>query len=329
MDEIEAIAGVQGGYVTRGQLVRMGIRDRTIASAVRRGHLRKIRYGTYAPAATYDRLDPRDRHAVAVRAVLDKLGDSVAACGVSAAVLRRDPDFGLDLSEVNVTRLGTLSGRREAGVRYRRGGILPEDLTRIDGRLVTGPTRTCIEIGADVGVEAATVQVSNLLASEHIAKDDLAALVDARYLRWPDLATFRTAVEIADGRCESPGEARSLFLFFKHGVPRPDLQRTLTLETGALARVDFDWVGVRHVGEFDGLVKYGRRNPYSTDVGQVLTDEKEREDRIRDLDYGVSRWIWRELREPAAVRTAARIRAAIERSRRTFVLAVAGGAARR
>ncbi len=39
-------------------------------------------------------------------------------------------------------------------------------------------------------------------------------------------------------------------------------------------------------------VKYGRLNPYATDPGQAIADEKIREDRVRDQQLGMSRWVW-------------------------------------
>jgi hypothetical protein len=62
---------------------------------------------------------------------------------------------------------------------------------------------------------------------------------------------------------------------------------------------DFYWEGSRTVGEFDGIAKYQKpeylkgRTP-----GQVVVDEKLREDRIRATGRNVVRWMWADLWSP-------------------------------
>ena len=51
----------------------------------------------------------------------------------------------------------------------------------------------------------------------------------------------------------------------------------------------------RAVGEFDGLVKYGRLLRPGQDAGQAVFEEKRREDAIRDEDWRVTRWTWPDL----------------------------------
>ncbi len=58
----------------------------------------------------------------------------------------------------------------------------------------------------------------------------------------------------------------------------------------------------------------GRLNPYATDVGRVLVDEKRREDAMRQRVNGVTRWTWNEL-DPSRERAlASRLRADLARS---------------
>jgi hypothetical protein len=66
------------------------------------------------------------------------------------------------------------------------------------------------------------------------------------------------------------------------------------------------WPKQRTVGEFDGLVKYGRTLRPDQDIAEVLVEEKRREDALRDEDLGVVRWIWEDLSDFAP--TARRIR---------------------
>ncbi len=105
--------------------------------------------------------------------------------------------------------------------------------------------------------------------------------------------------------------------FSTHAIPLPVPQHEIRDASGRLVgRSDFWWELFHHVGEFDGLVKYGRLNPYDTDVGRVLVDEKRREDAFRGLGHGVSRWTWSELEPRRSATTAGRIKADLDRSRR-------------
>jgi hypothetical protein len=65
---------------------------------------------------------------------------------------------------------------------------------------------------------------------------------------------------------------------------------------GSLAgRCDFGWRRYRTVGEFDGRVKYGRLLKPGQSPGDVVFEEKVREDELRDLRWRVVRWTWPDL----------------------------------
>ena len=96
------------------------------------------------------------------------------------------------------------------------------------------------------------------------------------------------------------------------GLPTPVLQwEVRASSTGAfIGRVDFGWPELCTVGEFDGLVKYGRTLRPGQDVAEVLVEEKLREDALRNEDLGVVRWIWKDLNDfaPTAERLRSRFR---------------------
>ena len=81
------------------------------------------------------------------------------------------------------------------------------------------------------------------------------------------------------------------------GDPR---QHELCDDSGRLlARTDFWWEDFRHVGEFDGKIKYGRLLKPGQDPGDVVFEEKRREDMVRELTgYGCGRLVWRDLSNP-------------------------------
>src|SRR5215207_3227258 len=101
-----------GGVVLRRDLLARGYDDRAIAAMVRSGLLVKIRHGSYAPADTWNRMGPEDRHRTVARAVLLTARSPVVLSHVTAAVEWGADVWDLDLTEVDVTRLDGKSGRR-------------------------------------------------------------------------------------------------------------------------------------------------------------------------------------------------------------------------
>jgi hypothetical protein len=97
------------------------------------------------------------------------------------------------------------------------------------------------------------------------------------------------------------------------GLPVPDLQVEVRTPGGLfIGRTDFGWREHRLLGEFDGRIKYGRLLRPGQQPGDAVFEEKRREDALRAEDYGVVRWIWRDLDQPA--RWAADIRRRLARA---------------
>jgi hypothetical protein len=177
------------------------------------------------------------------------------------------------------------------------GAPLPaSDLTVVDGIVVTSLARTVLDLGRTRPMEQA------------VAAGDVALRLGlspaALYLgllgmeRWPGVRAARRTVDFLDAASESVGESVSRVRMHLDGLPAPELQQDILGPHGQLiARVDFLWREQRVVGEFDGKVKYGRLLKSGQSVSDVVFDEKVREDRIRDEDYRVVRWIWPDLRQ--------------------------------
>lgn len=112
---------------------------------------------------------------------------------------------------------------------------------------------------------------------------------------WPGAPGARRVIAVADGRSESVGESRSRIALRAAGLPDPVLQWRVVARDGTSMRTDFAWPQQRTVGEFDGRVKYGRLLRSGQDPGQIVFDEKRREDRLRELGLSVVRWTWADL----------------------------------
>ncbi|QIM21813.1 DUF559 domain-containing protein [Phycicoccus sp. HDW14] len=114
------------------------------------------------------------------------------------------------------------------------------------------------------------------------------------------IGPVRSALTLADGRRESPGESLTAWLLAGAGVRT--VPQVEVLAAGHRYRVDLVVEGEPVIIEFDGLAKYGSR--------EDLVAEKRREDHLRGLGYEVVRVTWADLAHPQ------RVRALVEAARR-------------
>jgi hypothetical protein len=307
------------GYVTRGELLQQGFDDRDIRDAVRAGVVRRRRRGVYVYAVDDDRRTPAQRHVVDIRSVADKLGPAVAVSHHSACAIHDIATYGGPVDTIEVTRLDGGAGRREHGLVHHVGSVLADDdITVVDGIQVVTPARAMLEVAMAGTVESAIVTLDSGL---HLALTDTDTLasISSRFASWPGARRARYALSLADGRAESPGESRSRFLFRRENLPVPDLQVPFHDEDGRLiGRTDLGWLEFCHVGEFDGMVKFGGIAGDARTPQQIAYAEKRREDAIRRQQVGMSRWGWQDLDGAAGRRLAARVREAIDHSHRLY-----------
>jgi hypothetical protein len=316
---LAAVAAAQGGYFTTGQARDCGHDTRAIRDAVRSGEWRHLRRGAYALADTYDSLSEPDRHVVLTRAVVAKIGpDRVAVTHQSASCVHSHDQWGWDTSVVNVTRLDGGAARQEAGVRHHVGEIREDDLVEHPGMLVVREDRAVVEACTQMPVEAGLCIVDSALRLARVDHEMLLAYGD-RFEAWPESRHARLALRLGNGKAATVGETRSRYLFWRFGLPVPELQVEVRGRHGQLlAIVDFFWELYRHVGEFDGRRKYTRDIKPNEDVGEVVFREKRREDAVRAEDLGMSRLIWAQLDPPVNRMTAERFASDLRRSRRLY-----------
>ncbi|MGY1779002.1 hypothetical protein [Geodermatophilus sp. SYSU D01036] len=190
--------------------------------------------------------------------------------------------------------------------------LADDELTLVDGVLLTGLARTVVDLARSVPFESAVVTADAALAAGGVTRADLAACLQ-RMGPVPGSRRAARVVAFADGRSESVGESRSRVLLHRLGFPAPDLQvRLLRSDRSVVGRCDFGWRARRTVGEFDGRVKY--RADEGRDPGDVVFREKLREDEIRDSGWEVARWTWADLDAPSVVDR--RVRRAFSRAGR-------------
>lgn len=247
---------------------------------------------------------PEAHHAVLVRATLPSLAPGSVVSHVSAAVLHGLSVWAIPLDHVHITRPEPSGGRIGSVVHRHVTPLDPTEITSIDGILVTCLARTVADLARTVPFEQAVVVADSALDTHSDLTPGALATALRRATGWPGVPAARRAIAFARRGAKSPGESRSRIAIARAGLPVPRLQFPVQLANG-VAITDFGWADRRAVGEFDGEVKYGRLVPRGQAPADVVFAEKVREDAVRALEFGFTRWIWDELDDFAPV--AARI----------------------
>ena len=220
---------------------------------------------------------------------------------VTAAVAHDVPIWDLPLEEVHLTRTDGRAGRREAGIVQHCGALPPDDVVLVHGVPVTSPARTAFDVAATTDVEHGLCVVNDLLHRRLVTRAQLDA-INRQMARVPGSLGVDLTFRLADGRCESIGESRSLYMFWMHSLPAPQPQYKIYDEHGQLvAIVDFAWPELGLFVEFDGRIKYERLRREGESVTDVVLREKKREAMIcRLTGWRCHRIVWADLYRPVA-----------------------------
>ena len=296
----------------RREYLASGYTDRAIDTMVRDGTLARVRRGAYVAGDVWRNLDDNGRHSLRARAVQKQACTQVVLSHVTGLLEFDSPTWGLDLSEVHVTRRDGRAGRREAGVHQHVGLIADGDVVLHNGVHVMRPDRLALEVATSTDVEHALPVLCDLLHRKIITGAELTER-HRTMVFWPRSLGSEVAVRLADPRIESVGEARTWHLCFAQGLPMPEPQYEIVDRWGrVLARVDFAWPELGVFVEFDGRIKYEKLLRDGERPSDVVVREKEREKLIcRLTGWRCVRLTWADLEHPA--RTAAMIRAEFSR----------------
>jgi hypothetical protein len=276
----------------RGRLLADGYSPAELRRDVRTGALFALRRGAYADPAQLPG-SPEARHVLAVRAAWPALVSDAVISHASAAALFGLPLWGVRLDRVHVTRVRTHGGRVDPRLHVHSAKLTEGEIVVRDGIAVTSPSRTVVDLARSLPFEQAVSMADAALHQQLVVPEELADAL-GRAARRPGLAAARRVDAFADGLSESPGESRSRVHMRRFGLPEPVLQMPISTRLGTYY-VDFGWPQFRAVGEFDGLVKYGRLLRPGQDPGEAVVAEKRREDAIREEGWRVTRWIWLEI----------------------------------
>lgn len=260
---------------TPSDLRQLGWSDSAIARAVRSRRLIRLRRGVY----TIAEVDGRVAALGAARALADSVISHRSALVLHGLPVLGRSDF---LPELTVSPTSRGSAHQ---VHLHRASLRAEDVTVVDGALVTAVARTLSDVARHRPI---LLSVAALDAALYRGFVDLEQLDDVlRFCRnWPRIRRANLAVRLADGRAESPLESVSRVVMGWMGVPRPEPQALIFDEYGRfVGRSDFYWDAPGVVGEADGRSKYVERD--------ILNAEKDRQEDIEDPGVVVTRWGWR------------------------------------
>lgn len=291
---LESITAVHGGVLRRHHLIDAGYTPREIARLIEDGVLARVHRDAY-------RLPDEDE-------------PPVARFHAAVTALRlRDPTRILTgPAALSTLGLPVFSDPRTVHVATdRRGGSSRRSLTttvtpppddqlcRAAGVIVARTARAVLDTARLHSLVAGVVAADVALRRGLTTTEELTRVVETMS-RLNGVQRARLCADLASPESESPGESWSAVVLHQHGIPRPCRQQPFGDTRGFIGRSDFWWPDRRVVGEFDGRVKYGRRNPSGRPPEDVLWDEKVREDRLRALDLTVNRWVTADLHRPRA-----------------------------
>jgi hypothetical protein len=291
---IAGIMTAQHGLVTRRQAIGAGLPAEYVDRLARTGAWVTVRRGVYADHERWEALTRHeDRQLMRDRAASLRISRPHVMSHDSAAL-----ELGMDVLQArdqvtHVTRPGVVGSHLRYGVKhhlapYRRGQVI-----EINGRRVLDPARTAADITREHGLEAGVVAFDSALRLGCTDGELVAACASMTY--WPNVTIVRAACELADAGAESVGESLMRLLVTELGLGRPETQFGLTDGTRTV------WCDLRigrHLFEFDGRVKYQRREDGGVakrDPGEALWAEKQRQDWVCGFKLGMSRIVWDDL----------------------------------
>lgn len=307
------------GIFSRAEALDCGETDYSLGEARRAGLVIRLRRGMYAPADIYAACDESGKHLLHARAAVASQQGEVALAGASAAASYGFALYQQDLSMVHILRLDQGSSRRHAMTNHHIVlREIEEDLVQRDGLLTVRPARAVWEVACRSSLEAGVVTADSAVRLQPTLAAALAELQE-RFAYYPGSRQGRTAIRLADARSESPGESVTRVQFFRYGIPMPEPQYRVVDDRGTLVgTADWGWEEDRHLGEFDGKVKYQKLLRPGESPSDCVFREKRREDQMRGEGQGMSRFVWAMVMPDTARRSMDDLRRAIAQSRRLY-----------
>ncbi len=279
------LSAVQGGVLSRHDAEKVGLSKAQIVTLLRRGAWTSVHRGFFVPSVAPDpgllaarRVLAALRHRHGGRADLTAGARWVAGRETAAQV------HGLPL--IVAAPPGVILLDRDLSP------LLAEHVIVVHGVPVTSMARTVADLArkhgrwqgiaaADKAIRLGTPRDELRGAAEHGAG-------------WRGATAARLVAEAARPKAESPLESVGRLRIIELGYPEPALQVDVSGPLGYIGRVDHLWEEPMVIAEADGLGKY--RGAYVSreeeDPGDIVAEEKLREDGLRDAGAEVARYTW-------------------------------------
>lgn len=207
---IAAIARKQHGYITRQQLLGLGLGRRAIEYRVATGSLIPVYAGVYAVGHV-----PLGPEARAHAAVLACGAAAVLSYGSAATLWKYVRDWSMPF-EVTAT-----SERRREGIRVHRArSLTPVDVTRQLGIPVTSPARTVFDMAPRLADKPLRRLVRDARLTHTLQLSALAELLD-RYPRHPSSKRLRPFLDARGGPTRSEFEDAFTEFARRYDLPAP------------------------------------------------------------------------------------------------------------
>jgi hypothetical protein len=290
---IAALARTQHGYITRQQLLDLGLGPRAIEYRVAIGRLIPVYRGVYAVGHV-----PLGMEARAHAAVLACGTGAVLSHGSAASLWKYVKDWSAPL-EVTAK-----SDRRRPGITVHRATSLTRrDVTQQLGIPVTSPARTVLDMTPRLGDRQLRRFMRDARLTHTLGLSDLAELL-ARQPRHP--ATKRLQPFIDPRRAGGPtrSEFEDAFIEF---ASRYDLPAPITNTQLHGYEIDALFPAERVIVELDGAEFHLDR--------EVFESDRERDAALLEAGYVTVRITWERLKQQPA-REAARLRKILDARRR-------------
>lgn len=290
--------------------LRDNAESRALSRSVERGERDRLARGIYRDALPpIEQLDWGERPAERRLRFLEKMTavaltrkTPVVFSHRSALAILGLPLLGPWPEQVEILEPPDSSRRSGNGVHVHRLPFDAADVIAWGEFFVTGPERTLADIARDLPMILSVPALDAGLIE--LSRDGIRALLD-RDGGLRGTARAIQAVEFADPRSGSPGESGSRVIMAMLGTPRPELQvvHPSPLPGVRYFKTDFEWPDLKKIGEFDGKFKYlGSKELSGKEAGQVVYEEKLREDVLRGEGNTVGRWAMPAVRAPGRLR---------------------------
>ena len=297
----------------RREMIAAGWSDRDIARAVGGGVIHRVRHGAYVDGALWTSLESdRDRHRARARAVLRTAHPSSVLTHQSALAEHVDSMWRLSLDDIAITRTDGVAGRHQAGIVHHCGALELPHITMRHGVPVSTPARAAVEVLTVTDSELGFALLNAVLCAGGTNLAEVKA-VASQLDHWPNTLGVRIAIGLASPKLTSIAESRTYHLFYREGVPLPELQvEVYDASSKLVGVVDFLWRRHGVFLEFDGRVKYERHRRPGESLADYLMREKKREERIcQETGWVCIRIGWADLEKPQQL--AGRIMAVLAR----------------